>query len=477
MTRMLKEAFTQLRRGDFELEALLPAAQVQAACEAAGYQDRGAVYTSPTIMTTFLSQMLRADRSCQQAVAAVAAHRTAHGRSPCSADTGGYCKARQRIPETVYTTLMQQSAERLEARATVEALWNGRRVRVVDGSTLLLADTPANRSEYPLQEGLTPGCHYPVVRILVVFSLMVGVVMRATLRAYQGKGTGETSMLRDLSDCFARGDVLLGDRYFAGFWDLAWWVRRGVDVVTRLPASRFADFRRGRRLGKNDHLITWRRTPRPDWLTPEEAAGFPQTLTLREVRVQVEIRGFRTKEVTVITTLLDNVLFPAHEITELYRRRWQAELNLRSLKTHMEMDYLRTKRPETVRKEFAMHLLAYNLVRGVAFEAAQTAGVEPWTISFKGTLQTTHEFLARFHHAASLNQWVDDWLARKQANPEGVDAGFSRPRPARSVAGPRRRKPECISVGLFLRHRFQTFWGWAFRRTGASGLRRQRILR
>jgi hypothetical protein len=408
---MLKEAFAKLRRGDMELEALLPAVQVQAACEAAGYQDRATVYTSSTIINTFLAQMLHADRSCQQAVAGVAAHRAAQGRAPCSADTGGYCRARQRIPEAVYTTLMQQSAGSLEARAPAEALWNGRRVRVVDGSTLHIADTEANRSQYPLQEGLTPGCHYPVVRILVVFSLAVGVVMRAALRAYQGKGTGETSMLRDLSDCFVPGDVLLGDRYFAGFWDIAWWVRRGVDVVTRLPASRWADFRRGRRLGKDDHLVTWRRTARPDWLTPKEAALFPQTLTLREIRVSIEIRGFRTEQVTVITTLLDNVAFPAHEISQLYRRRWQAELNLRSLKTHMEMDYLRTKRPEMVRKEFVMHLLAYNLVRGIAFEAAQIAGIEPWTVSFKGTLQTMHEFLARFHHVASLNQWVDDWLA------------------------------------------------------------------
>ena len=411
MARMLKEAFARLRRGDFELEGLLPAEQVQAACQAAGYQDQGTVYTPPVIMNTFLAQVLRADRSCQQAVAGVAAHRAARDQSPCSADTGGYCKARQRIPEAVYTKLMQQSAETLEARAPAEALWNGRRVRVVDGSTLHIADTAANRSEYPLQEGLTPGCHYPVVRILVVFSLMVGVVIRAGLRAYQGKGTGETAMLRDLSDCFARGDVLLGDRYFAGIWDIAWWILQGVDVVLRLPASRSADFRRGRRLGKNDHLVTWRRTARPDWLSPEEAAAFPKVLTLREVLVRVEIRGFRTEHVTVVTTLLDARLFSAHEITQLYRRRWQAELNLRSLKTHLEMDYLRTKRPETVRKEFAMHLLAYNLVRGVAFEAAQTAGVEPWTISFKGTLQTMHEFLARFHHAASLHKWVDDWLA------------------------------------------------------------------
>ena len=411
MARMLKEAFAKLRRGDFELEALLPAEQVQAACRATGYQDHAIVYTSPTIMHSFLGQMLRADRSCQQAVVGVAAQRTARGQAPCSADTGGYCKARQRIPEAVYTTLMQQSAEALEARAPAEMLWNGRRVRVVDGSTLHIADTAANRKEYPLQEGLTPGCHYPVVRILVVFSLTVGVVVRAALRAYQGKGTGETSMLRDFSDCFAPGDVLLGDRYFAGFWDIAWWMRRGVDIVTRLPASRSADFRRGRRLGKNDHWVTWRRTARPDWLSPEQAAAFPRTLTLREVRVRVEIRGFRTEHVTAVTTLLDKRLFAAQEITQLYRRRWQAELNLRSVKTHMEMDYLRTKRPESVRKEFTVHLLAYNLVRRIAFEAAQAAGIEPWTISFKGTLQTMHEFLARFHHTASLYKWVDDWLA------------------------------------------------------------------
>jgi len=411
MARMLKEAFAKLRRGDIELEALLPAVQVRAACAAAGYQDQATVYTSPVVMQTFLAQMLAADRSCQQAVAGVVAHRATQGRTSCSLDTGGYCKARQRIPEAAYTTLMQQSAAALESRVPAEALWNGRRVRIADGSTLQIADTVANRREYPLQEGLRPGCHYPVVRILVVFSLIAGVVIRSALRAYQGKGTGETSLLRELSDCFSPGDLLLVDRYFAGFWDIAWWMRRDVDVVARLPASRVADFRRGRRLGKDDHLITWQRTARPDWLTGEEAAAFPQTLTLREIRVKVEIPGFRTEEVIVITTLLDDVLFPADEIRQLYRRRWQAELNFRSLKTHMEMDYLRTKHPETVRKEFIMHLLAYNLVRGIAFEAAQTAGVEPWTISFKGALQTMHAFLGRFRQAVALDQWVDDWLA------------------------------------------------------------------
>ena len=411
MSRMLKEAFAQLRRGDIELEALLPAVQVRSACAAAGYQDQATVYTSPVVVHTFLAQILAADRSCQQAVAAVAAHRAAQGIASCSLDTGGYCKARQRIPEAAFTTLMQQSAAAIEARVPAAALWNGRRVLIADGSTVQIADTEANRREYPLQEGLRPGCHYPVVRVLVLYSLIAGVVIRAALRAYQGKGSGETSMLRELSDCFAPGDVLLVDRYFAGFWDIARWLLREVDVVARLPASRLADFRRGRRLGKDDHLITWQRTRRPDWLTPEEAAAFPEVLTLREIRVRVNIPGFRTDEVIVVTTLLDEVLFPADEIRQLYRRRWQAELNFRSLKTHMEMDYLRTKHPETVRKEFVMHLLAYNLVRGVALEAAQTAGIEPWTVSFKGTLQTMHAFLGRFRQAAALDQWIDDWLA------------------------------------------------------------------
>jgi hypothetical protein len=311
----------------------------------------------------------------------------------CSADTGAYCKARQRIPEAVYQQLMQQSGQALEDRAQADDRWCGRRVRVVDGSTLLIADTKANRCEYPLQQGLEPGCHFPVVRILVIFSLAVGSVLDAALRPYQGKGTGETGMLRDLADVFHRGDVLLGDRYFSGFWDLAWWLHRKVDVVTRMNASRTSDFRRGRRLGKNDHLITWRRTARPEWLTRAQAAELAGQLVLREIRVEVKIPGFRTKSVLVLTTLLDPLAYPAAKLAELYRRRWQAELNLRSFKTDMQMEQLRTKHPETVRKEFAMHLLAYNCVRRVALEAARDSGRPPWQISFKGTLQTLSNFL------------------------------------------------------------------------------------
>jgi len=171
------------------------------------------------------------------------------------------------------------------------------------------------------------------------------------------------------------------------------------------------DFRRGQRLGKDDHLVVWHRTPRPDWLSRDQADALPEEITLREVRVRVNVPGFRTRSLIVVTTLLDAEAYPATKLADLYRRRWQAELNLRSLKTQMQMEQLRTMKPATVRKEFATYLLAYNCVRRLTLEAAQASGQEPWQISFKGTLQSLLEFLARFHQIPSVSRWVEELLA------------------------------------------------------------------
>jgi hypothetical protein len=407
----LLSAFQKLSRGDVELEGLLPSTVINAAGESAGYQDRSRLYTAPLTIYAFLSQVLSPDRSCRQTVAGIAGHRTATGKSACSADTGAYCKARSRMPEEVSRTVFEQSGRQLEDSLPENVgLWCGRRVRVVDGSTVQIADTPANRAEYPLQQNLQVGCHYPVVRILAIFSLAVGTVLETAIRPYQGKGTGETAMLRDSAPVFKEYDVVLGDRYFAGFWDIAWWKKKKVDLVTRLPKSRRADFRRGRRLGRGDHLITWRRTARPAWLTKQQADEFPDEIELREVSVAVEQAGFRTRRIIVVTTLLNHLVFKAADLAALYRRRWQAELNLRSLKTHMGMEHLRTKKPAMVRKEFYTYLTAYNLVRRVAYEAARQHGLKPWQVSFKGTLQTTNEFLRRYHQCPDVVTWLSRWL-------------------------------------------------------------------
>jgi hypothetical protein len=264
---------------------------------------------------------------------------------------------------------------------------------VVDGSTITMPDTPENQAEYPQAKTQRPGCGLPIARILVVFSLAVGTVLEAAIGPYAGKQTGENSLFRTLHDALAAGDVVLADRCFSGWFDMALLVQRGVDLVIRKHAQRPTDFRTGRRLAPDDHVVRVAKPPRPEWMTLESYRALPDKLELREVRVRVRQRGFRSKTLVVVTTLLDAEAFPAGAIAELYRRRWQAELHLRSLKVVLQMDHLRCKTPHRVRNEFHMHLLAYNLLRRVIALAAVGANRRPWQISFKGTLQTLGVFL------------------------------------------------------------------------------------
>jgi hypothetical protein len=256
-----------------------------------------------------------------------------------------------------------------------------------------MPDTTENQAEYPQAKTQKPGCGLPIARVLVVFSLAVGVVLDATIGQYKGKLTGEGSLFRALHELLKSGDVVLADRGFSGWFDLALLRQRGVDVVVRQHQLRVTDFRTGQRLGPDDHRLRVRRPARPAWMSREQYADLPKHLELREVRVRVKQRGFRTKMLVVVTTFLDAEEFPADEIGELYRRRWQAELQLRSLKIVLQMDHLRCKNPHRVRNEFYMHLLAYNLVRHVMALAALEAAVPPWQISFQGALQTLSNFL------------------------------------------------------------------------------------
>jgi hypothetical protein len=264
---------------------------------------------------------------------------------------------------------------------------------VVDGSTITMPDTAENQAEYPQANTQAPGCGLPIARVLVMFSLAVGTVIEAAIGQYKGKQTGENSLFRTLHHTLSEGDVVLADRCYSGWFDIAMLFQRGIDVVVRKHQLRPSDFRTGKRLGKDDHWVRLAKPQRPEWLSAELYERLPAELTLREVRVRVNQRGFRTKSVVIVTTLLDSGAFPTHEITDLYRRRWQAELHLRNLKVVLQMDHLRCKTPRRVRNEFFMHLLAYNLIRRVMAVAADQAKIPPWQISFKGTLQTLNNFL------------------------------------------------------------------------------------
>lgn len=399
-------ALRNLKSGELPLSTLISQELVDQACTRAGYLTRATLYTPLTTILTFVAQLLGADGSCQQAVNGLIAHRTVAGKSKCSADTGGYCKALSRLCEAIFWWLARASGQQTEATAETDLLWHSRRVRIVDGSTLKIADTAKNRKEYPLQNGLQPGLHYPLVRILVVFSLSVGTVLDAAISPYKGKGTGETAMLRGLADLFSPGDILMGDRYYSGYWDIAFWLARGVDLVSIISVSRKVDFRKGQRLGKTDHIVQWKKTARPEWIDLETARNVPFTLSIREARIKIETPGFRVKHLLVVTTLTDAQLDSKDELGKLYRQRWQAELQLRSLKTHMGMEQLRCKTPAMVRKKFASYLLADNCICRLGLEGARSSGLQPREISFKHTLQSLNEFFPRLSQSCNLEHWL-----------------------------------------------------------------------
>jgi hypothetical protein len=224
--------------------------------------------------------------------------------------------------------------------------------------------------------------------------LAVGAVIDAAIGPYKGKRTGENNLFRSLLECFLPGEIALADSYYASFWDFALLLERGVDLVARVHHKRKIDFRTGLRLGHYDQVVTYfKPNQRPAWMDPGTYERLPDSLQIRHLRYWVAQSGFRTRVITLATTLIDDQPYTGDELANLYRRRWQAELHLRSLKSDLQMDHLRSKHPATVRKEFYTHLLAYNLIRRIMLEAAVAAGVSPHQLSFKGALQSLGVFL------------------------------------------------------------------------------------
>jgi hypothetical protein len=271
-------------------------------------------------------------------------------------------------------------------------LWKGRDVKIVDGTTASMPDTPDNQAAWPQPTHERPGLGFPLARLVVVFSLAVGTVLDAALGPCTGKETGETALFRSVHDHLNPGDVVLSDRYFCSYFEIALLQQQHIDVVMRLHQRRPVDFRCGRRLGKDDHIVVWKKPKRPDWMDEATYQQVPDTLEVRQVRLRVEQEGFRTKTIVVATTLRRLEEVRRLDLTDLYRQRWHAELDLRSLKETMQMDILRGKTPAMVRKEIWAHFLAYNLIRTAMAQAAREHQVLPRELSFKAALQTLLAF-------------------------------------------------------------------------------------
>lgn len=337
------------------------------------------------MLWAFIGQVLDPDHSCNQALARIQAHRARLGLPPVSTDTGGYCKARKRLPEELFRRLFQRTGTTLSQKAGAPDLWCGRRVKVVDGSSCSMPDTPVNQKEYPQPSAQATGCGFPLMAFVGVFCLATGAALDMALGKWF---LHDLSLFYFVRGAFVLGDIMLADRGFCSYAEIALMQKRGVDTVIRLHQRRKTDFRRGRILGLEDHLVTWSKPGQCSrGLRKKDYRQLPKTLLLREIRYRVSVKGFRTQEITLATTLLDSDLYSAEDLAELYFQRWDVELDFRHIKITMQMDVLRGKTPDIVRKEIWAHLLAYNLIRSVMWEAACTRNVPPQRISFKGTIQ------------------------------------------------------------------------------------------
>jgi len=352
-----------------------------------GVTFRQRIFTPIVTVWVFLTQVLSADHSCREAVAKFIAFLTANDQKPCSAKTSSYCEARRRLPSLLLERLARAVGHRLDASSPSQWLWKGRSVKMVDGSTVSMPDTKANQAAYPQASTQKPGLGFPIARIVALFSLSCGSILEFAMGPYKGKQTGEVSLFCRFLEYLSPGDVIIGDRVYGSYFDIAMLQQRGVDIVVRKHQLRSTDFRRGRRLGKHDHLIIWDKPGQcPDWMEQAIYQAMPDQLLLREVKVEVREKGMRCRSLMVVSTLLDADAFTSADLAQLYRARWHVELDLRSLKSTMQMDVLRGKTPDMVGKEIWAHLLAYNLIRTVMAQSAEQYQLLPREISFKATL-------------------------------------------------------------------------------------------
>jgi hypothetical protein len=381
LSRQRRVQYHAASRDAFRFFNLLTSPQLFDVLEAALPAHRERLFPPTETLAMFMAQALKPDRSCQGIVDDMAVKRLLHDLPLCSTKTGGYCKARQRLPLKMVTEITTTAGHLISGPACSKWNWRGRRVCLVDGTTVTLADTPANQAAYPQQNGQKPGMGFPICRIVGITCLASGALLNAAMGKFKGKGSGEQALLRTLLDTLEVSDLLLGDAFYATYFLLVELGMRGVDAVFEQHGARqrTTDFRRGKSLGRRDHLITLTKPKiRPEWMTPDQYEFAPATLTIRELEVVGKV---------LVTTLLCAQAASKTDLKSLYKRRWHVELDIRNIKTTLGMETLSCKTPQMGEKEMWVYLLAYNLIRLIMLQSALLADVLPRSLSIKHALQ------------------------------------------------------------------------------------------
>lgn len=340
----------------------------------------------------FISQALSPRSTCRDTVARIEAWwRWEQLRQAQSLTDSAYCQARARLSLDLLRMILAQVAYYLNQHVLKHETWlQGRKVKVVDGTSFSMADTPENQALWPQPSSQKPGCGFPIMQMVGIFSLSSGAL---TAHAHSDKHTHESLLFTQLQGTLVKGDIILEDRGFCSYSSICQLLSRKVDTVARLHQARKKDMRQGKSLGRWDRLVTWfKPINRPAGLSREAFVTLPKTVQLRMIKLKVSVAGFRSKEITLVTTLTDPALYPADELRKLYLKRWQVELHFAQIKTILGTDVLRCKSPDMVEREMLIHLICYNMVRSIMQRSAHLYDQPLELISFKGTLDTLRQW-------------------------------------------------------------------------------------
>lgn len=392
----------------------------------------------PLVFWAFLNMVLSPGSSCRESQRSIQSwwqRRKRLWRNPCSS---AFCMARAKLPMLWLRGLWWKMAGALCDSAPALPGCHGRRVLVVDGTAVNAPDTALNQAEWPQPKSQKPGCGFPLINLLGIFCLSSGALLRAAHGHYK---TSEARMFAILRRFLRKDDIIVADRGFWSFANLAFLPRRGADVIVRTRYADRVDWRRGKSLGKNDRLITMKRPADKDAsrvMSKRMWLRLPKQITVRQVRAEVGVAGFRTKELLITTTLLDPVKWPIETLIALYVRRWRVELYFDDIKTTMHAASMRCQSPAMVRRELLMHAIAYNLIRKIMLKSTQKEDVALDQMSFKGTLDTVRHW----QHNTAAQTSASGREATREAMFDLCAADLVRPRPGRCEPRVLKRRPK-----------------------------------
>jgi Transposase DDE domain len=395
-SREIKESFRN-PEGQAAITGILNPEWVESTLATQSIQLKKATKFKPTVVLwIFLTQVFNSDASCKNALLQWIALLTKTKRKACSSATGGYVLARSKLPLEFFKAICFRLASQLEEKYVNQTDWSyqGRSVKMIDGSTSTVPDTSENQRQFPISKTYSG---YPILRYVVLISYATGAWLDMRVGPYIGKGTGESSLFLKMlqeSPFLKKGDILLFDKLFSSYVIMAICIQKGIDIVTlQFGAMNGNKLKTLRWLGDGDRLVELKRPYSGDTSSdPELLKLLPKTIILREITYFLSVPGFRTKKIVIMTSLLDPLQHPLNEVATLYYLRWNCELDLRNIKAVMHMGELRCKTPKMLEKELWTHAIGYNLIRALIAESARIYQAKPRELSFKGTLQILNSF-------------------------------------------------------------------------------------